>query len=113
MVIINKTTHEITHTGTYWYLAHLGKFVRPGAVRVETRWKAKGVHVMTFGTPEGGHVAQLLNSLDENADVNLESKGKTLHLTLPALDHYGRAVKSDALSNRSREGVRLSPLAAK
>jgi O-glycosyl hydrolase len=39
---------------------------------------------MTFQTPEGGGVAQLLNSRNENAAVNVESKGKTLHLTLPA-----------------------------
>jgi glucosylceramidase len=84
VVIINKTTHEITYTGTYWYLAHFSKFVRPGAVRVETAGRAKGVRVMTFQTPEGGYVAQLLNSLSENADVNLEAKGKTLHLSLPA-----------------------------
>ena len=83
-MIINKRTHEITYTGTYWYLAHFSKFVRPGAVRVETAGKAKGVRVMTFQTPEGGHVAQLLNSLKENTDVNLESMGKMLHLTLPA-----------------------------
>jgi len=84
VVIINKATHEITYTGTYWYLAHFSKFVRPGTVRAETTGKAKGVRVMTFQTPEGGHVAQLLNSLKENTDVNLESMGKTLHLTLPA-----------------------------
>jgi O-glycosyl hydrolase len=51
---------------------------------VETTGKAKGVRVMTFQTDEGGHVAQVLNSLKENADVNLESNGKILHLTLPA-----------------------------
>ena len=84
VVIINKTTHEITYTGTYWYLAHFSKFVRPGAVRVETTGKAKGVRVMTFRTDEGGHVAQVLNSLKESTEVNLESKGKMLHLTLPA-----------------------------
>ena len=84
MVIIDKITHEITYTGTCWYLAHFSKFVRPGAVRVETTGKTKGVRVMTFQTPEGGYVAEVLNSLNESTDVNLESKAKTLHLTLPA-----------------------------
>ena len=84
VVIINKTTHEITYTGTYWYLAHFSKFVRPGAVRVETTGHAKGVRVMTFQTPDGGYVVQLLNSRNENTDVHLRSKGKTLHLILPA-----------------------------
>jgi len=84
VVIINKATHEITYTGTYWYLAHFSKFVRPGAVRVETTGHAKGVRVMTFQTPDGGYVVQLLNSRNENTNVHLRSKGKTLHLILPA-----------------------------
>ena len=84
VIIINKITHEITYTGTYWYLAHFSKFVRSGAVRVETIGHAKGVRVMTFQTREGGYVAQLLNSRNENTDVHLRSKGKTLRLILPA-----------------------------
>ncbi len=39
---------------------------------------------MTFQTPEGGFVAQLLNSLEQDTAVNVASKGRTLHLTLPA-----------------------------
>jgi len=84
MVIITKNTQKITYTGTYYYLAHFSKFVRPGAVRVETAGKADGVRVMTFQSAEGGYVAQILNSADENKDVNLEAQGKTLHLTVPA-----------------------------
>jgi glucosylceramidase len=84
VVIINKKTHEITYTGSYYYLAHFSKFVRPGAVRLQTKGSAKGVRVMTFQTPEGGFVAQLLNSLEQDTAVNVASKGRTLHITLPA-----------------------------
>jgi glucosylceramidase len=84
VVIINKNTHEITYTGTYYYLAHFSKFVRPGAVRVQTSGVAKGMRVMAFQTPEGGFVVQLLNSLEQVSVVNLVSKGRTLHLELPA-----------------------------
>ena len=84
VLIINKTTHEITYTGTYYYLAHFSKFVRPGAVRVQTSGKSAGVRVMAFRTPEKGHVAELLNSGEREETVNLVSAGKTLQLTLPA-----------------------------
>ena len=84
VVIVNKTTHEITYTGTYYYLAHFSKFVRPGAVRVQTSGKSAGVRVMVFRTPEKGHVAELLNSDARDAKVNLVSAGKTLQLTLAA-----------------------------
>jgi len=85
VVIIHRTTHEVTYTGTYWYLAHFSKFVRPGAVRVETTGAAKGVRVMAFAKPGGGFVAELLNSRKESAEVNLRSGGRSLRLTLPAL----------------------------
>jgi glucosylceramidase len=84
VVIINKTTHEITYTGTYYYLAHFSKFVRPGAVRVQTTGKASGVRVMSFLTPDGGIVAQLLNSTSSDSSINLTHKGRTLRITAPA-----------------------------
>jgi glucosylceramidase len=84
VVIINKVTHRITYTGTYYYLAHFSKFVRPGAVRVQTSGKFPGVRVMVFQTAEKGHVAELLNSGTQKEKVNLVSGGKTLRLALPA-----------------------------
>ena len=84
VVIVNKTTHEVTYTGTYYYLAHFSKFVRPGAVRVQTTGKSQGVRVMAFQTPEGGFVVQLMNSLNTDTTVNLLSRGSTLRISLPA-----------------------------
>jgi glucosylceramidase len=84
VVIINKNTHEITYTGTYYYLAHFSKFVRPGAVRVQANGRTTGVRVMAFQTPEDRFVVQLLNSLEQGSAVNLTFKGRTLHLELPA-----------------------------
>jgi len=51
VVIINKITHEITYTGVYYYLAHFSKFVRPGAVRVQTTGKAKACESCHFSHP--------------------------------------------------------------
>ena len=84
VVIINKTTHEITYTGTYYYLAHFSKFVRPGAVRIQTTGKASGVRVMSFLTPDGGIVAQVLNSNTSDSSVNLVHKARALRFNAPA-----------------------------
>ena len=84
LVIINKTTHEITYTGTYYYLAHFSRFVRPGAVRVATTGKASGVRVMSFLTPERAIVAQVLNSNAANSSITLVHKGRSLQFTSPA-----------------------------
>ena len=82
VIIINKTTHEITYTGTYYYLAHFSKFVRPGAIRLQTTGKTGGVRVMAFQGAEGGFVALILNSLDQESAVNLVFKRRSLHLAL-------------------------------
>ena len=82
VVIVNKTTHEVTYTGTYWYLAHFSKFVRPGAVRVETSGGTKGVRAMAFVASDGGYVVEILNSLRETVVVNLEVGGKVVGVDL-------------------------------
>jgi O-Glycosyl hydrolase len=84
VVIINKTTHQITYTGTYYYLAHFSKFVRPGAIRVLTTGKAAGIRVMSFLSADGEMVAQVLNSTTSDTSVNLLHKGQTLQLNAPA-----------------------------
>jgi len=82
VVIVNKTTHEVTYTGTYWYLAHFSKFVRPGAVRVGMSGAMKGVRAMAFEESDGGYVVELLNSLREKATVSLEFGGKVVGVEL-------------------------------
>jgi len=84
VVIVNKMTHDVTYTGTYYYLAHFSKFVRPGAVRIQTSGKASGVRVMSFLTSEGGVVAQVLNSGVAKSSVNLLHRGHALQIIAPA-----------------------------
>ncbi len=84
VVIVNKTTHEVTYTGTYWYLAHFSKFVKPGAVRVGTSGALKGVRAMAFAASDGRYVVELLNSSREAMTVNLKFDEKVLKLDLAA-----------------------------
>jgi len=85
VVIINRQTKQVTYTGLYYYLAHFSKFVRPGAVRIEASRKVKGVRCVAFKTPEGGLVAQLINSRKVETTVRLESGGRVLRVSLPAV----------------------------
>jgi glucosylceramidase len=84
VVIINKTTHEITYTGTYYYLAHFSKFVRPGAVRIQTVGRSASIRVMTFQSPEHGIVAQILNSGAVDSPLSLLYRGRVLRVSAPA-----------------------------
>jgi glucosylceramidase len=85
VIIINRQTHEVTYTGLYYYLAHFSKFVRPGAVRIETAGNYPGVRVISFKTPEGKLVSQLMNSRKEEVEVAILARGRTLPLKLPAV----------------------------
>jgi len=82
VVIIDRKAKRVTWTGTYWYLAHFSRFVRPGAVRIGVSGKLDGVRCLAFQTLEGETVAQLLNSRAQPARLALEDEGRTVALEL-------------------------------
>jgi glucosylceramidase len=85
VVVIDREKKKVIYTGLYYYLAHFSKFVRPGAVRIGVKGTRKGIRCLAFKTPEGGVVAQLLNSRKVGAEVRLESRGRSLRVRLPAV----------------------------
>ena len=84
VVIIDRQKKKVTYTGLYYYLAHFSKFVRPGALRVQTVGSQDGVRVMAFKAPEGGMVTELMNSGKADAEVSLSWHGRLAYLKLPA-----------------------------
>jgi glucosylceramidase len=85
VVIIDQKTKKVTYTGLYYYLAAFSKFVRPGAVRIRTVGASGGVRVMSFKSPDGQIVSELMNSNKTAAKVELAFHGNVLHLDLPAV----------------------------
>jgi glucosylceramidase len=85
VIIINRQSHKVTYTGLYYYLAHFSKFVRPGAVRIKTTGNYPGVRAISFKTPEGKIVSELMNSRKVDVEVAIVANGHTLPLKLPAV----------------------------
>ena len=85
VVIINRETKQVTYTALYYYLAHFSKFVRPGALRIEAKGGTQKIRCLGFKTPEGGLVAELLNSRNEPAEVQVNWRGQAVRVSLPAL----------------------------
>jgi glucosylceramidase len=83
VVIINRETQQVTYTGCYYYLTHFSKFVRPGAVRVSVTGSVNGVRCLAFKTPQGGFVAELMNSRDEFGNAGLVFGSKSVRVALP------------------------------
>lgn len=85
VVIINRANKTVTYTALYYYLSHFSRFVRPGSVRVATTGGVSGVRCIAFERPDGGMVAEVLNSGTSPTTVTLGWKKRALKLELPAL----------------------------
>jgi glucosylceramidase len=89
VVQIDRTTHEVTFTGLYWFLAHFSKFVRPGAHRVgaSVAGLPDGVEVraLAFRNDDGTLALELLNASATDSAVRVRSGGWAADLTLPAV----------------------------
>ena len=59
--------------------------LRQGAVRIETTGSYPGVRVISFKTPEGKVVSELMNSRKEDVEVAIAANGRTLPLKLPGV----------------------------
>jgi glucosylceramidase len=86
MVVIDRTTHAVTYTGLYYYLAHFSKFVRPGAARIETTASgAREQRGISFVNADGTLVTELVNSSRDPVDVQVDWRGRSLPVTLPGV----------------------------
>jgi glucosylceramidase len=85
VVVIDRAGKKVTYTALYYYLAHFSKFVRPGAVLVETVGALKDVRCLTFKQPGGSFVSQFLNRRHEPVQAALVRGESALMLSLPEL----------------------------
>jgi glucosylceramidase len=85
VVIVNRKTKTVTYTGLYYYLAHFSKFVRPGAVRVQTTGSKNGARCMAFQSKDGGMVMEMMNRGKQPIRTIVRWRDQALQLNLPAL----------------------------
>jgi len=85
VMVANTKTGEAEYLALYYYLAHFSKFVRPGAVRLETAGSLDKVRALAFRAPDGGLVLELLNSRKAPVTVKVAWKDQMLEAPLPAL----------------------------
>lgn len=85
VVIVNRHSKAVTYTALYYYLSHFSKFVRPGAVRVQTTGSKDGVRCMAFQSREGGIVMEVMNRRKEPTGAVVRWRNQNLRINLPAL----------------------------
>lgn len=84
VVTIDNRTGAITRNVEYYALAHLSKFVVPGAVRIASPAAVAGVESVAFENPDRSRVALLYNGSDQPQTSDVVDKGRTVRIALPA-----------------------------
>lgn len=79
-----KTPATVTYTVDYYALGQVGKFVRPGAARIESNNLAGGVEDVAFRNPDGSIVLFALNGTETPAEFRVNYSNKSFTYSLPA-----------------------------
>jgi len=82
IVKVNQQTKELTYTLDYYGLAHFSKYVRPGAVRVDSNC-AHAVRTVAFKNTDGSVVTVLFNDEEEARNVSLSHEGEVTDFCMP------------------------------
>ena len=76
---------NVTFNVEYYILGHLGKFVLPGAHRIDSNtFGAGSIEDVAFQNPDGSIVLLVLNSASNAGTFTVSSKGRSFNYTLPA-----------------------------
>ncbi|MGD0757635.1 MAG: glycoside hydrolase family 30 beta sandwich domain-containing protein [Candidatus Sulfotelmatobacter sp.] len=76
---------NVTFNVEYYILGHLGKFVVPGAHRIDSNtFGAGSIEDVAFQNPDGSIVLLVLNSARNSATFTVTFKGQSFNHTLPA-----------------------------
>jgi glucosylceramidase len=83
VVTIDQTNGNVTYNEEFYALAHISKFVLPGARRIESNNPTADILSVAFRNTNGGLVAVALNKSNTAQDVRVEQDGRSFKFTLP------------------------------
>jgi len=81
IVSIHSQSKEITRSGQFWALAHFSRFVRRGAIRLDSQGTITGLDHVAFQNPDGKRSLVLSNSINDQT-VLLQQGGMQAELPL-------------------------------
>jgi glucosylceramidase len=75
----------VTYNVEYYLLAHIGRFVAPGAVRIQSTYSnPTGVQSVAFRNPDGTHALVLYNEGGSAQPVTVRWQGQAARVQLPS-----------------------------
>jgi glucosylceramidase len=84
VVTINQITRQVTPRPHYYALGHASKFLRPGAVRVQSNDLIGGIRTVVFKNTDGSIVSYVVNPETNSHNLKLPWKGQWVIYTIPA-----------------------------
>jgi len=84
VVTIDSRTGAITRNVEYYVLAHASRFVRPGAGRISSETRVKGLSVVAFQNADGTLALIVLNDAKNQRRFSVRSAGASFDYALPA-----------------------------
>ena len=83
LVTVNSKTSEVSYSGQYYAIAHFSKFVKKGAVRLDSQAKIDGLEQVAFQNPDGQFVLIVTNGGAERS-LQVAIGGKQFVVSLGA-----------------------------
>jgi glucosylceramidase len=84
LVTIDAKTGAVKRNADYWALAHVGRFVIPGADVVDSTSQPDGIETVAFANPDGSHVLLATNAGGTQASFRVRADDRWFRYTLPA-----------------------------
>lgn len=84
LVTVDTVAKTFTYNHEYYLMKHLSRFVRPGAVRLETISWTGYENLLAFENPDRGVVVVLQNDLGQDLPIRVRIGAGVIAATLPA-----------------------------
>lgn len=81
---VDTESGKIYYENSYYYIGHFSKFVRPGAVRIDTRSSSEKLEVTAFKNEQGDNVIIVMNAGSAEITYQLTGLGDPVTVNIPA-----------------------------
>lgn len=83
-VLVDSGTDSIYYTPVFYAIAHVSKFVRPGAVRIGLEGHDDEFMATAFKNPDGSIAVVVFNTTMEDLAYSIKQEDKTIRIQIPA-----------------------------
>ncbi len=84
LLIRSDRQNDVSYNGQYFYLGHLSKFVRPGAVRVKSPSFIGDLESVAFVNTDGSRALVVANRNHNSRTIKVEWEGQSFSYAVPA-----------------------------